>query len=100
MQLVVIANGFNENKVCYLESNLVILHSVTKENILRSVVELHNWMFYKRWLPLAEENVKKWFYPIERGQFLKLNVEDLGDNEGRLCINFAQSNFYENLGVT
>jgi hypothetical protein len=33
IELEVIKNGFNDNKTCYLEANMVILHAVTKENI-------------------------------------------------------------------
>jgi hypothetical protein len=56
---------FGDNKVCYLEDNLVLLHEVTKDNILKSVPELYKWHFYKRWLPLSKEQLEKYFYPKE-----------------------------------
>lgn len=48
-----VTNEF-KNTICYLEDNLVILHSVTKDNILKAVIELYNWMFYKKWVPLSQ----------------------------------------------
>ncbi|MBB4807954.1 hypothetical protein HNP38_003294 [Chryseobacterium defluvii] len=58
-------NEFEKNKVCYLEDNLVILHSVTKDNILKAIIELYEWAFYKKWLPIPEEVLQKYFYPKE-----------------------------------
>lgn len=56
---------FNDSKICYLEDNLVIVHSVTKDNILKAIAELYEWMFYKRWVPLSEEQLQIFFYPKE-----------------------------------
>nr|WP_314499404.1 hypothetical protein [uncultured Chryseobacterium sp.] len=60
-----VTNEFDKNKICYLEDNLVILHSVTKDNIIKAIVELYEWMFYKRWLPLSDEHLKTYFSPKE-----------------------------------
>lgn len=56
-----VTNEFEKNEICYLEDNLVILHSVTKDNILKAVIELYNWMFYKKWEPLSQEQLEKYF---------------------------------------
>lgn len=58
-----IKGEFNEEKICYVEDNLVILHEMTKELILSSIPVLHKWMFFKRWVPLTEEQLKTYFYP-------------------------------------
>ena len=59
-------NGeFGKSKICYLEDSLVILHEVTKENILNSIVDLHKWLFTERWLPLNERQLTEYFYPKE-----------------------------------
>jgi len=75
VELEVIKNGFGEEKVCYLENNLVILHSVTKENILRSIPDLHQWSFYLHWKPLSGELVEKYFYPKEEWVVFEVIIE-------------------------
>ena len=62
-ELEVIKNGFDDDKVCYLEQNLVVLHEVTKENVMKSIPELHRWLFYKRWVPLTNEQVENLYHP-------------------------------------
>jgi len=54
---------FSQEKVCYLENNLIILHRITKENIIDSIKELHFWQFQKRWRPLSQQQVEKYYYP-------------------------------------
>lgn len=56
---------FEKSEVCYLENNLVILHSITKDNILKATEEIHKNMFTKGWLPLTEEQLQTYFYPKE-----------------------------------
>jgi hypothetical protein len=73
-----ITNMFNKNEVCYLEDKLVILHSVTKDNILKASVELHEWMFYKRWIPLTEERLQIYFYPKENWTTFEIDVPENG----------------------
>lgn len=73
--LEVIKNGFDEEKVCYLENNMVILHTVTKENILKSIPELHQWCFFLHWLPLSNELVEKYYYPKEDWVVFEVLVE-------------------------
>jgi hypothetical protein len=58
-----IKGEFDGKKVCYLEDNLVILHKITKDNILKSIIELDKWMFTKRWIPLNEKQLVEYFYP-------------------------------------
>ena len=60
-----IRGEFDKNKNCYVEDNLVILHSVTKQAILNAIPELHKWMFFKRWVPLPLDDLEKHFYPKE-----------------------------------
>lgn len=56
---------FDKNKLCYLEDNLVILHEITKDNIIKSIVYLDKWQFTKRWISLNNDDIVKYFYPIE-----------------------------------
>jgi hypothetical protein len=61
-----ILGEFDAEKICYLEDNMVILHQVTKDNILKSVAELHKWQFIKRWLPLTVQQLEDYFYPTDK----------------------------------
>lgn len=74
VELEVIKNGFNTDKVCYLEHNLVILHEVTKENVIKSITELHQWLFYQRWLPLTKEQIEKFYYPKDNWKVFLVNL--------------------------
>lgn len=56
---------FDKSKLCYLEDNLVILHEITKDNIIKSLVYLDKWLFTKRWISLNNDDIVKYFYPIE-----------------------------------
>ena len=56
---------FHAESACYLEDNMVILHEVTKDNILGCVPVLHRWMFYKRWMPLSPAVLDKYYMPRE-----------------------------------
>jgi hypothetical protein len=69
-----IKGEFEENKICYLEDNLVILHKVTKENILKSIIELDKWMFTKRWIPLNEKQLSDYFYPKENWLVFEVEI--------------------------
>jgi len=68
-----IKGEFEKSKICYLEDNLVILHTITKDNILNSIVELDKWMFTERWKPLEEKKLVEYFYPRE--DWLIFNIE-------------------------
>ena len=70
-----IKGEFDENKNCYLEDNLVILRSITKQAILNAIPELHKWMFYKRWVPLTLDVLEKYFYPKEEWITFSVAVE-------------------------
>lgn len=69
-----IKGEFTNSKICYLEDNLVILHIVTKENILESIIELDKWMFTKRWIPLSEKQLIEYFYPKEDWLIFEVEV--------------------------
>jgi hypothetical protein len=69
-----IKGEFNNDKVCYLEDNLVILHKITKENILKSIAELDKWVFIKRWIPLNEGQLVEYFYPKEDWVIFEVEV--------------------------
>jgi hypothetical protein len=58
-----VKSEFSNDKLCYLEDNLVLMHSITKDTIIASVEELHKWLFQKRWYPLSVEQIEKYFYP-------------------------------------
>ena len=75
IELEVIKNGFEQEKVCYLENNMIILHAVTKENILKSITELHQWKFFLRWMPLSVELVEKYYYPKEDWVIFEVTIE-------------------------
>jgi hypothetical protein len=59
-----VKNEFTNDKICYLEDNLVIMHKITKDNILSVIKELHEWHFIKRWQPLTQEQLEKYFFPM------------------------------------
>lgn len=58
-----VKSEFTNEKICYLEDNLVLLHSVTKDAIIATVQELHKWLFQKRWHPLSLLQLEKYFPP-------------------------------------
>ncbi|TND08171.1 MAG: hypothetical protein FD123_2565 [Bacteroidetes bacterium] len=60
-----IRGELDKDKSCYLEENLVILHAVTKENIIQAIPEIYAWDFALRWAPLTQEQLEKYFYPRE-----------------------------------
>jgi hypothetical protein len=60
-----IRGEFDSSKSCYLEDNMVILHEITKENILQCVRALHAWDFEKQWVPLTQQQLERYFYPKE-----------------------------------
>jgi len=65
VELNTIINLFTQDKICLIENNLVILHRVTKENILQSIAELHQTSFHLHWVPLSNDLIKKYYYPTE-----------------------------------
>ncbi|MEJ8819928.1 hypothetical protein [Lacibacter sp. H407] len=77
IELEVIKNGFHKDSVCYLENNIVILHEVTKDNILRSIPELHKWLFSKRWIPLTINQVERYYYPNNNWKVFEVLVSPL-----------------------
>lgn len=77
VELEVIKNTFKRDSVCYLENNIVILHEVTKNNIIRSISELHNWSFYKRWIPLTTEQLEKYYYPKNKWVLFEVKVDSV-----------------------
>jgi len=73
IEIDVIRNKFDKSKLCFLESNMVILHQITKDSILKCIAELHNWQFYKRWLPL-KSNELEIFYPKEDWDVFEVEI--------------------------
>jgi hypothetical protein len=73
-ELEVIKNGFDKDQVCYTNGNLIILHEVTKENILKSIPKLHDWRFYERWLPLTKGQIEKYYYPAENWKIFTVEI--------------------------
>lgn len=69
-----IESEFWKERVCYLEDKMVILHSVTKENILKSIPEIHNWLFKKRWFPLEDEIIEKYYMPMADWVFFDVEI--------------------------
>jgi len=67
---------FDRRHVCYVENNMVILHEITRENIIRSVPELHKWMFYKQWVPLTQEQLEKYYAPQEKWVYINIHIAD------------------------
>ena len=70
----VISNAFDGTIFCYLETNLVVLSSVSRENIIKVVSELHRWKFFLRWHPLPIETVEKFFFPMDKWDILDVIV--------------------------
>jgi len=70
-----IKGAFDEDMNCYLEDNLVILHSITKQTVLNSIPELHKWMFFKRWIPLTIDQLEKYFYPTDDWSSFSVTVD-------------------------
>jgi len=69
-----IKSEFTASETCYLQESMIILHEVTKENILKSLPHLFEWQFYKCWLPLTEEQIVKYHYPKEDWIIHKINI--------------------------
>jgi hypothetical protein len=65
---------FSKEQVCYLEENMVILHTITKENILKSIPELHSWGFTSRWSPLPFSQVEEYYFPKENWVVFDIKV--------------------------
>lgn len=70
-----VSNEFDLHKICYLEDNLVIMHKITKENIFKSIKEMHKWMFYKRWTPISNEQLEKYFFPKENWSIVSIFID-------------------------
>lgn len=70
-----IKGEFGINKVCYLWDKMVIVHELTTENILNSVPELKKWLFQKRWVPLTDEEVAKYYFPKEDWIIYDVEIE-------------------------
>ena len=68
---------FGKSMNCYLEDNLVILHSITKDIILKSIVELHTLLFFKRWIPLSTEQLEQYFYPQDTWVLFDVIIDDM-----------------------
>jgi hypothetical protein len=71
-----IGNEFGNDQICYLDDNLVIMHEVTKDTILKSIPKLYKWLFYKRWQPLSSEQLEKYFSPKEIWVYFTVNVSE------------------------
>lgn len=69
-----IEGEFLKKNTCYLGDKLVILHQVTRENIIKSILELHNWLFQERWKPLTEESLEKFYFPSEDWVFYEVEI--------------------------
>ncbi|MDE1191738.1 MAG: hypothetical protein PW786_06335 [Arachidicoccus sp.] len=66
---------FGIDKECYLEENLVLMHQITQETILKSIPHLHKWMFFEYWRPISDEILRKYFYPKEDWFIFKMEIE-------------------------
>lgn len=71
-----IRSEFDSEKVCYLEDNLVVLHEITRDNILKSAAELIKWMFDKRWRPLTEQQLAKYYSDRSNWEIISINIPD------------------------
>jgi len=71
-----IAFEYSAKRVCYLESNMVIVREPTIATILKSIPELHWWAFNKAWLPLSEEEIAKFYGPSEKWLIYDVYVDD------------------------
>jgi hypothetical protein len=49
---------------------------MTEETILKSILYLHRWMFFKRWLPITNETLIKYFYPKEDWVIFEVEVQE------------------------
>ena len=70
-----IKGEFDSSKNSYLEDNLVILHKITKDTILKSIPELHQWKFFERWIPLTIDQLEKYFYPRNDWISFSINID-------------------------
>lgn len=71
-----IRGEFTSDRICYLWNKMVILHELTKENILKSIQELHDLQFYKSWKPLTEQQVIEFYYPKDDWISYYVEVDD------------------------
>lgn len=68
-------NGvFTKDRTCFLMEDLVVLHRVSRENILQSISNLHLWRFTERWLPVNERILVEHFYPMEAWLIIEVDV--------------------------
>jgi hypothetical protein len=54
---------------------MIILHEVTKKNILESIPELFKWQFFKRCCPLKMELIEKYYYPKDDWAIFEVDIE-------------------------
>jgi hypothetical protein len=71
-----IYSEFTDRRICYLWDKIVILHEVTKGNILKSIPEIHKWMFQKRWIPLTEDQIEKYCFPKDDWVIYTINIDE------------------------
>jgi len=67
---------FEVSDICYLEENMVILHEITKENILKSIPKLHKWLFFECWVPLPKDRLSKYLHFKEMWAIFTVEVKD------------------------
>ena len=70
-----ITNTFGKDKNYLLEENIVIMHVLNNSNILETIKELDKWLFQKRWHPLSQERIEKYFYPKDNWETVTVIVE-------------------------
>jgi hypothetical protein len=58
-----------------LEDNLVIVREVSKDVIIQSIKDLHNWKFYENWKPLSKESIDKYWNDKSELVILEIEVE-------------------------
>ena len=66
----------SRRSVCYFEENLVIVDEITKDVILKSIIELDQRLFYEYWKQLSNEWLEKYFYPKDDWVVFTVSIED------------------------
>jgi len=65
---------FEDDEICYLESNMVILHLVTKKNILNAIPEMIKWKFCERVVPLSSKQLESFYFPKTDWEIFEIEV--------------------------
>jgi len=65
---------FSISTPCFLNEDLVIVRSVSKNTVIESMRYLHEWKFYEKWIAVRLEFVERFFYPKERWIIYEFNL--------------------------